>query len=74
MRLRQALANSYNVPAVQVMSWVGVNKVLRTAHSLGINSLHQGQRQLRPLCSPSAAAKCPCWTWSTPSSVMDNMG
>ena len=42
MRLRQALANSYNVPAVQVMSWVGVNKVLRTAHSLGINSLDQG--------------------------------
>ena len=39
VRLRNALANSYNVPAVQVMSWVGVNKVLRTAHSMGINSL-----------------------------------
>jgi membrane peptidoglycan carboxypeptidase len=42
MRLRQALANSYNVPAVQVMSWVGVDKVIRTAHSLGITSLEQG--------------------------------
>lgn len=41
VRLRHALANSYNVPAVQVMSWVGVNKVLRTAHSMGINSLDQ---------------------------------
>ena len=42
VRLRNALANSYNVPAVQAMSWVGVNKVLRTAHSMGINSLDQG--------------------------------
>lgn len=42
VRLRQALANSFNVPAVQVMSWVGVNKVIRTAHSMGINSLDQG--------------------------------
>jgi len=42
MRLREALANSYNVPAVQVMSWVGVDKVIRTAHSLGITSLDQG--------------------------------
>ena len=40
MRLRQALANSYNVPAVQVMSWVGVNNVIRTAHSMGITSLN----------------------------------
>jgi membrane carboxypeptidase/penicillin-binding protein PbpC len=42
MRLREALANSFNVPAVQVMSWVGVDKVIRTAHSLGITSLDQG--------------------------------
>ncbi|MFZ0544516.1 MAG: transglycosylase domain-containing protein [Candidatus Promineifilaceae bacterium] len=42
MRLRQALANSYNVPAVQVMSWVGVDRVIRTAHSMGITSLDQG--------------------------------
>jgi membrane carboxypeptidase/penicillin-binding protein len=42
MRLREALGNSYNVPAVQVMSWVGVERVLRTAHSLGITSLDQG--------------------------------
>jgi len=41
MRLREALANSYNVPAVQVMSWVGVNRVIRTAHSMGITSLEQ---------------------------------
>jgi membrane carboxypeptidase/penicillin-binding protein PbpC len=41
MRLRTALANSYNVPAVQVTSWVGVDKVVRTARSLGITSLDQ---------------------------------
>jgi membrane peptidoglycan carboxypeptidase len=39
MRIRQALGSSYNVPAVEVMSWVGVNNVIRTAHSLGITSL-----------------------------------
>ncbi len=41
MRLRQALGNGYNVPAIQVMSWVGADKVLRTAHSLGITGLEQ---------------------------------
>ncbi|MBX3061180.1 MAG: transglycosylase domain-containing protein, partial [Anaerolineae bacterium] len=42
LRLRQALANSYNVPAVQVLSWVGIPKVLRTAHSMGIDTLDAG--------------------------------
>ncbi len=40
MRLREALGNGYYVPAIQVMSWVGVNNVLRTAHSLGITGLN----------------------------------
>ena len=44
MRLRRALTNSYNVPAVQVMSWVGVDKVIRTAHSMGITSLDKGSK------------------------------
>ncbi|MCO5197703.1 MAG: transglycosylase domain-containing protein [Anaerolineae bacterium] len=39
MRMRTALANSYNVPAVEAMSWVGVDKVLRMAHRMGITSL-----------------------------------
>ena len=30
--IRSALANSYNVPAVQVQSWVGVDNTIRTAH------------------------------------------
>ncbi|GAB4147875.1 MAG: hypothetical protein Fur0021_07090 [Candidatus Promineifilaceae bacterium] len=42
LSLRRALGNSYNVPAVQVMSWVGVDNVIRTAHSLGITSLDEG--------------------------------
>ena len=41
MSIRTALANSYNVPAVQVMRWVGVDEVIRTAHRMGINSLNQ---------------------------------
>ena len=41
--LRSALANSYNIPAVQVMSWVGVQNVVRAAHLLGINTLQAEQ-------------------------------
>ena len=45
MRMRQALANSYNVPAVEVMTWVGADNVIRTAHQLGITSLDAGPNQ-----------------------------
>ncbi len=37
--LRRALACSYNIPAVAVLSWVGVDNVLETAHRMGINTL-----------------------------------
>ncbi|NDJ85971.1 MAG: hypothetical protein GYB66_08805 [Chloroflexi bacterium] len=37
--VREALARSYNIPAVQVLNWVGLNRTLRTAHSMGINSM-----------------------------------
>lgn len=40
--IRSALANSYNVPAVQVQSWVGVDNTIRTAHAMGINTLDRG--------------------------------
>ena len=40
--IRSALANSYNVPAVQVLEWVGIDNVIRTAHALGINTLDRG--------------------------------
>lgn len=39
MRLRQALGNDYFVPAVQVASWVGMDRVISTARSLGLTSL-----------------------------------
>lgn len=37
--LRDALANSYNIPAVKVLQMVGVRSMLQTAHRMGINSL-----------------------------------
>jgi membrane peptidoglycan carboxypeptidase len=37
--LREALARSYNIPAVWLMSKVGVKNVLAMAHRLGINTL-----------------------------------
>ena len=40
-RLRQALARSYNIPAVKVLDWVGVDNVIKTAHRLGINTLNE---------------------------------
>jgi membrane carboxypeptidase/penicillin-binding protein PbpC len=40
--IRSALANSYNVPAVQVLQWVGIDNVIRTAHAMGINTLDRG--------------------------------
>ena len=40
--IRSALANSYNVSAVQVQEWVGIDNTIRTAHALGINTLDRG--------------------------------
>ena len=40
--LRNALARSYNIPAIKVMEQVGVANALRTAHGLGINGLDRG--------------------------------
>ncbi len=40
--LRQALARSLNIPAVEAMSIAGVGNVLRTAHRMGINTLDEG--------------------------------
>ncbi|UCC61803.1 MAG: hypothetical protein JSV36_13510, partial [Anaerolineae bacterium] len=40
-RLRQALARSYNIPAVKVLDWVGVDNVIKTAHRLGIDTLNR---------------------------------
>jgi membrane peptidoglycan carboxypeptidase len=39
--IRNALARSYNVPAVQVLNWVGLREVLNTAHFMGINSMNE---------------------------------
>jgi membrane peptidoglycan carboxypeptidase len=41
-RMRLALARSYNIPAVAALDIAGVDSVLRTAHSMGINTLDRG--------------------------------
>jgi membrane carboxypeptidase/penicillin-binding protein PbpC len=38
---RTALAQSRNIPAVQVLDMVGVGNVIRTAHAMGINTLNE---------------------------------
>ncbi|MFQ5400250.1 MAG: penicillin-binding protein [Anaerolineae bacterium] len=45
MHLRQALGSGYHVPAIQVMTWVGVDKVLRIARSLGLTRLGEATKQ-----------------------------
>ena len=40
--LREALAQSLNIPAIRVMDQVGVASALRTAHRMGINGLDRG--------------------------------
>jgi len=42
--MRYALANSLNIPAVKVMSLVGIDEVLRTAEDLGITTLTERER------------------------------
>jgi hypothetical protein len=39
MQLRQALQNSYNIPAVWLLDQVGVKNVVETAHTMGIDTL-----------------------------------
>lgn len=41
VRLREALANSYNVPAVRVANDVGPERVLALLHALGMTSLRE---------------------------------
>lgn len=40
--LRNALARSYNIPAIRVMDQVGIADALRMAHRMGINGLNRG--------------------------------
>ncbi len=40
--IRNALARSYNIPAIRVLKEVGIADALRTAHSMGINGLDRG--------------------------------
>jgi membrane carboxypeptidase/penicillin-binding protein len=41
-RLRLALARSYNIAAVEALRLAGVDKVIRTAHAMGITTLDRG--------------------------------
>jgi len=42
VRLRTALANSYNIPAVKLLKQVGVQETIDAAHRLGITGLNRG--------------------------------
>ena len=73
LRLREALANSYNVPAVEVMSSVGVDNVIRTAHSMGITSLDAGPNAYG-LSLTLGGGEVKLLDMVYAFSVMDNMG
>jgi membrane peptidoglycan carboxypeptidase len=42
--IRFALANSLNIPAVKMLSLVGLDKALQTAHDMGITTLNEPDR------------------------------
>ena len=42
--LRRALANSLNIPAVEVLRYAGIPDTIQTAHELGITSLNEPHR------------------------------
>jgi membrane peptidoglycan carboxypeptidase len=42
VRLRQALARSYNIPAVDALERAGIGSVIRLSHKLGITDLDRG--------------------------------
>lgn len=41
VRARNALARSYNIPAVKMLDIAGIGNVIKTAHRMGINSLNR---------------------------------
>lgn len=42
--IRQALSNSLNIPAVKMLSLVGLDEALKTAHDMGLNTLNDRDR------------------------------
>lgn len=42
VRMRQALARSYNIPAVDALNQAGIGNVIRLTHKLGITDLEKG--------------------------------
>ncbi len=54
--VRSALANSYNVPPVQLASMIGLGPIVRVAHRLGITSLNEPDRYGLALALGSAEA------------------
>ena len=40
--VREALANSYNIPAVKALQFAGIQETLDTAHNMGIKGLKRG--------------------------------
>ncbi|NDJ54069.1 MAG: penicillin-binding protein, partial [Chloroflexi bacterium] len=71
--IRSALANSYNVPAVEVLEWVGIDNVIRTAHALGINSLDRGVNNYG-LALTLGGGEVTLYDMTYSYSVMANMG
>ncbi len=42
--IRQALANSFNIPAVKTLDYVGIDRFLQQVHSMGITTLNDRPR------------------------------
>ena len=77
MSIRRALEVSRNIPAVKMGSAVGINKVIETCRTLGINSpmesvpsLPLGAIGVTPLEMASAYATFANYGWQSPSTII----
>ncbi len=71
LSLRRALGNGYTAPMAQLMSWLGANAVVNTAHNMGINGLSQQNPSLQLATGGSQLSLLDI---AFAYAVMDNMG
>lgn len=72
MSLRHALGNSYNVPAVQALSWVGVEAMVRMSHRMGLTTLEDAGNYSLPLALGAGEVKLLDMTYAY--AVFANLG
>jgi len=74
--IRTALANSFNIPAVETIDAVGPNNVARTAEDMGVTDLRRGLRHVSkaPLSMTLGSEAVPLWQMAQGYDTLANNG